>query len=91
MPIEFALPVSVAAHWKLKIRDRERVEPPHVSVLHGTRCWRWGLRERAFLDREPPPRLVPRDVCDAISDAYDEICAAWDKAYPHKPVSSKER
>mgnify|MGYP001582160171 CR=1 FL=1 len=90
MPTEFELPASVAAHWKLRIRDKERVEPPHVSVLHGPRCWRWGLRERAFLDREPPPRRVPAEVINAIEAAYDDICAAWDRTYPHNPVRPKE-
>jgi hypothetical protein len=88
--MSFDVPPPFAGQWQLKIRDKERVEPPHVSVLRGTRCWRWGLRERAFLDDEPPPRAVPKEVVQHIESIHDAICSAWDSAYPHNPVSSQE-
>jgi hypothetical protein len=37
----FSLPLSPplrAQGWKVKIRDRERSEPPHVTILHRTRA-----------------------------------------------------
>ena len=30
--------------WKVKIRDRETVEPPHVTLLRKTQAWRIDLR-----------------------------------------------
>jgi hypothetical protein len=52
---ELELPKKLKAErWKVKIRDRERSEPPHVTILHKTRAWRIGLRSGSFLDREPP-------------------------------------
>lgn len=30
--------------WRVKIRDDERVEPPHATILHKTRAWRLSLR-----------------------------------------------
>jgi hypothetical protein len=90
MPTEFALPAAVANQWKLKIRDKERLEPPHVSVLNGSRCWRYGLREHAWLDKEPPPKQVPPEVVGTIHERFGDICSAWDRMYPHNPVSSKD-
>lgn len=87
----FDLPAQLAAAlWKLKIRDRERTEPPHVSVLKGTQCWRWGLRERAFLDTKPPPGEVPKALVEHLAGIHDEMCAAWDEMYPHNPVTSQD-
>jgi hypothetical protein len=52
--------------WKAKIRDRERLEPPHVTVLYKTSAWRFGLRTEAFLDKEPSPKDVPEEVIGAV-------------------------
>jgi hypothetical protein len=87
----FDLPAKLERdRWKLKVRDKERTEPPHVSVLRRTQCWRWGLREHAFLDTEPSPKDVPKDLVQHLESIYDEICAAWDEMYPHNPVTSKD-
>ena len=51
MAFDFPLPKRLAkAGWKVKIRDKERLEEPHVTIIKGTNCWRFGLRSRAFLD-----------------------------------------
>lgn len=71
--------------WKVKIRDRERNEPPHVTILHRTRAWRYGLRELGFLDREPPPREVPDEVIGAIHARLEECRRVWDEMYPENP------
>ena len=42
-----------ARGWKVKIRDLERNEPPHATILWRQRAWRFGLRERTFLDDAP--------------------------------------
>lgn len=50
MPFELKLPKRLkAAGWKVKVREKERVEPPHVTVLCHTREWRIGLRDSTFL------------------------------------------
>lgn len=74
--------------WQLKIRDKERVEPPHVSILYKTRCWRFGLRERDLLDEVPPRRAVPRAILDDITARTDEFARAWNQLYPENPVNS---
>lgn len=78
--------------WKVKVRDRERVEPPHVTVLWKTRAWRWGLRERDFLDTVPDPANVPAALVDHLlgEDVHRRCVEAWDRAYPHNPVRSTD-
>lgn len=92
MACSFSVPAAFAQQgWKVKIRDRERNEPPHVTILFRTRAWRYGLRERAFLDREPPPREVPAEVIEAITGQHDRIKAVWDMMYPENLVGAQER
>jgi hypothetical protein len=51
MPFDLRLARQLAkAGWKVKIRDKERLEEPHLTIIKGTRSWRIGLRSRAFLD-----------------------------------------
>jgi hypothetical protein len=75
-----------AERWKVKIRDKERVEPPHVSLIRGTRTWRFGLRSRIFLDKEPNPAEVPAELVQEILASWDELIAEWDAMYPENPV-----
>jgi hypothetical protein len=75
--------------WKVKIRDRERVEEPHATIVRGKVVWRFGLRSREFLDAHPDPRDVPEDVVQEILRAIDLLCEAWDEAYPENPVESE--
>ena len=35
--------------WKVKIQGKERLEPPHITVYHGEKVWRIGLRNRDFM------------------------------------------
>ena len=76
--------------WKAKIRDRERTEPPHVTLLYKTNAWRLGLRERDYLDTHPDASDVPVAVTEhLLSDpVFPRIVAAWDRLYPHNPVAS---
>jgi hypothetical protein len=76
--------------WKLKIRDRERTEAPHVTVLFRTKAWRFGLRELRFLDREPPPREIPEAILDCIADQFLDLVGAWDEIYPFNKVASED-
>lgn len=90
MPKSFELPEPWGGHWRLKIRDKERVEPPHVSLLRGSTCWRVSLRTTEFLDRKPDPREVPKRLVRHIESRLDELIRAWDELYPQNPVASKE-
>jgi hypothetical protein len=72
--------------WKLKIRDRERVEPPHVTLLHKTDSWRFGLREKSFLDRKPDPNRVPGDLLTYLLNHYEDYVEAWNAMYPYNTV-----
>jgi hypothetical protein len=87
MPYSLALSRRWSAErWKVKIRDKERVEPPHVSLIRGTRTWRLGLRSRSFLDKEPDPAEVPSELVQEILASWDELIAEWDAMYPENPV-----
>ena len=91
MPVAFPLPPPHSKRgWKAKIRDRERVEPPHVTVLFKTHAWRLGLRERDYLDSRPDPADVPPAITDHLlsADVFRQIVEAWDRLYPHNPVAS---
>ena len=85
--------------WKAKIRDRERTEPPHVTVLFKTQAWRLGLREpigrrsqRETLDARPDPGNVPDAVTDHLlsDEVFPLIVTAWDRLDPHNPVVSPD-
>jgi hypothetical protein len=76
--------------WKVKIRDRERVEPPHVTIMHKVNSWRVSLRSQQFLDKKPDPTEVPVEVIDAIRENIYMIRATWDHMYPENPIVSKK-
>jgi len=89
VPFELSLPAAMSnGGWKVKIRDKERNEPPHVTIISGTRAWRWGLREQNWLDKEPPGREVPADVVAFVKANLAELISAWDSKYPENPVTS---
>lgn len=92
MPYELDLPPAwKSQRWKVKIRDRERLEPPHVTILHKTREWRLGLRDGEFL--VPPGgswRDIPDEVRNAIRAAWGELQAEWNRMYPGNPVAGVE-
>jgi hypothetical protein len=80
---------SKAAGWKVKIREKERVEPPHVTIMHKVDEWRLGLRDRRLL---VPPGGRIRDIDPAVMQIieghWERLIAAWDEKYPENPVSS---
>ncbi len=90
MPYELPLPKKLKAEgWKVKIREKERVEPPHVTVMHKEREWRLGLRNKELL---VPPGGRIKDIDDGvmriIEEHWERLIAAWDAKYPENPVSS---
>lgn len=89
MPFTLVLPAALERQgWRVKIREKERLEPPHVTFIRRARTWRFALRECRFLDREPPPRDVPPALVEHVLARVDELRAAWDRMYPENPVGA---
>jgi hypothetical protein len=76
--------------WKVKIRDRERNEVPHVTILRGVSARRLDLRTWRFMDTEPDGRLVPAALLTEIHEAAAVIEDSWNRMYPENPVDSKK-
>jgi hypothetical protein len=88
MAYSLPLPETLARQgWKVKIRDRERVEPPHATILHRTSAWRFGLRSAELLDRRPDPREVPCELIDEVRMRLEALRQRWDEMYPENPVA----
>jgi hypothetical protein len=91
VPFALNLPEPWASRgWKAKIRDRERLEPPHVTILHKTCAWRFDLRSEKFLDKEPKPRDIPEEVVGAVRSNLTLLRQEWDLMYPENRVASEE-
>jgi hypothetical protein len=93
VPFDLPLPTSLRnARWKVKIRDKERREPPHVTILRGTVAWRIDLRTGAFMDQQPDAREVPEALLDHIRQAatWKTLSDEWDRRYPANPVDTQE-
>jgi hypothetical protein len=88
MPHELNLPKKLRAMgWKVKVWDKERLEPPHVTILRMEQVWRLGLRDREFL--VPPGgkwKDIHDEVRDAITDSWEELRQAWNQTYPKNPA-----
>jgi hypothetical protein len=92
MPHELPLPRRLKAQgWKVKIREKERVEPPHVTVIHKEDEWRIGLRDGELLV-PPGGRLkdIDPEVIGIIQRDWEGLRRAWDEKYPENPISSAE-
>jgi len=76
--------------WKAKIREDERNEEPHVSIIFKLWTWRLSLRTGEFLDSTPPPRNVPVELVEWIWSQRELLRARWDEKYPENVVFSKE-
>jgi hypothetical protein len=93
VPFELILPEPFRrARWKVKIREKETREPPHATILRGTKAWRINLRTGEFMDRRPDPAEVPTELVDHIRSepVWQELCEAWDEKYPSNPVHGDE-
>jgi len=90
MPYELSLSKKLKNQgWKVKIRERERVEPPHVTVMCQMKEWRIGIRDNRFLI--PPGgswRDIDGDVKDIVTKHWEKLKVAWDAKYPENPISS---
>ena len=91
----FTLPLTAAlknARWKVKIRDKETREPPHVTIIRGTDAWRINLRTGAFMDDSPDPSDVPAELVTLVRSEqnWQRLCGKWNEMYPKNPVSGGE-
>lgn len=91
MPYELPLPSRAQRQgWKVKIRDKERLEPPHATVLRRMDSWRWDLRTCSFMDTNPHPREVPDHIVEALIGHHALLCTQWDRMYPENPVNAEQ-
>ena len=87
MPYSLTLPAALASQgWKVKIREDERLEPPHVTIIRGLSTWRISLRTGAYLDRKPDPSDVPGAVRAQVDSAMTTLVTEWNAKYPSNPV-----
>jgi hypothetical protein len=91
----YSLPLTAAlkkARWKVKIRDKETREPPHVTIVRGTDAWRIDLRTGEFMDDSPAPTEVATELIELIrgEETWQELCNQWDQMYPDNPVVDEE-
>jgi len=77
------------AGWKVKIRDAERLEDPHVTILWKYKTWRLSLRTNQFLEKGQSWRQIDTGVQGAIEEAWETIKKTWDELYPENPITSK--
>jgi hypothetical protein len=78
-----------SAGWRVKIRDKERLELPHVTILHRARSWRFGLRDMQYLDLEPEPADIPDDLLTEVVAHIDDLRREWDAMYPGNRISGQ--
>ena len=90
MAFSLPLPKKLANQWSVKIRDKERLEPPHVTIMRGTRAWRLDLRTGELMDKKPDPSDVPPEVTKAIESHWAQLQREWDEMYPENKVQSEE-
>jgi hypothetical protein len=91
----YSLPLTAAlkkARWKVKIRDKESREPPHVTIIRGTDAWRIDLRTGAFMDDSPDPSDVPAEVIGLIRGeaTWQQLRDQWDRLYPDNPIAGED-
>jgi hypothetical protein len=72
--------------WKVKIREKERLEPPHATVIKGSKSWRWDLRKNKFMDLNPSSKEVPKGVVEKLKEKSAELIKQWDLKYPENKV-----
>lgn len=92
MAFSIELPAPLGCEgWKVKIRDKERLEPPHATIFHKRQEWRLGLRNGAFL---VPPGGSWNDIDERVREVivanWQRLCDEWDRNYPTNQVSAVE-
>jgi hypothetical protein len=91
MAFNLRLPrVLAKMRWKVKIRDKERVEDPHLTIIRGTMVWRVCLRDGRFMDGGSW-RDMPNGLQEIVRANWGRLCVAWDGMYPQNPVEQRGR
>lgn len=90
LPADIKLKCKYKDHWKLKIHDKEEVEPPHVTIYGPGEKWRWDLRDKKFMDKEPPPRDVHKEIVKEVGERWVEISYEWNLIHADNPVDIDE-
>lgn len=91
-PFDLKLPARwKAAKWKVKIRDNEAVEEPHVTILHGPDVWRVSLRDGHIMDGGSW-KDIENGVRETIQDPknWERLRKAWDLRFPHNSVGGND-
>lgn len=90
MPYVLPLPASWGP-WKVKIFDNELLcEEPHVTIIFKTMRWRYSLRSKAFLDKQPNPKDVPGGIVIEIEARFKKLCEEWNARFPTNPATEDE-
>lgn len=87
-PFDLDLPARwKAGRWKVKIRDNETVEEPHVTILRGPDVWRVSLRDGHVMDGGSWSD-IENEVRRTIQEPgnWVRLREAWDVRFPHNPV-----
>ena len=91
MPFVLPLPKKWKdAGWTARIAEKERLEPPHVTIRHRELSWRLGLRDGEFLGRRPPPGSVPAGLVECVETNFPLLIVEWDRKYPGNRVRREE-
>jgi len=72
--------------WKAKIRDKEVLESPYVTIMRGVKVWRLSLRDGKFMDQGSSWRGIPGEVREEVERNWRLLHTAWDQIYPENPV-----
>lgn len=75
--------------WKVKIRNDERLEEPHVTIIRKCDVWRLSLRTDKFLEAGQGWQQIDKGVRAAIEAKWETLQQEWDAFYPHNPISSE--
>lgn len=90
MAFNLRLPALLAKmRWKVKIRDKERMEDPHITIIRGTATWRVCLRDGRFMDGRSW-KDMPDSLQQVVREHWQQLCDAWDQMYPHNPIRGDE-
>ena len=90
MPYTLPLPRRLASKWRVKIYDNERLEVPHVTIVRGRDSWRINLRTMEFMDEEPSPKEIHKDVRQAVKDNWQLLQREWNRIHPGNPIEVAE-
>jgi hypothetical protein len=89
MPYDLPLPDNFKP-WKVKIFDNELLEEPHVTIIFKMTRWRFSLRSKKFLDKQPDPGDVRNGISEEIEAHFEILCREWDVRFPTNPVHQQE-